>query len=362
MQRVIPILTSLVLLSLGTPPAFAQSNTSFAVVADEVNKKLVKVYGSGGLRGLPSYGTGVVVSPDGYILTANSHLLDTRDLRVHAYDGTRYHARLIVIEPELDVALLKIGTEKDPVENMPFFDVIEAAKKPILEAGSNVLAFSNQFNIVTREEPLSIQRGVIAAYARLYGRIGIFEAPYTGQVYVVDAITNNPGAAGGVLTTRKGELVGILGKELRNEQTNTWLNYAVPISAKLEVRLPDKTVSVSIVDLIEKKENYKPIDPGKKDQTGGGGWSGIVLVPNVVDRTPPYVDLLIPGSPGQKAGLKPDDLIVYVDGLPVSSINMYREIVDRYRPGSEIKLEVRRGDKLTTVPLKLIEQPKNPVK
>jgi len=362
MSRYLSLLATVLALLVSAMPVRAQSNNSFAAVAEEVNRKLVKVYGSGGLRGLPSYGTGVVVSPDGYILTANSHLLDTRDLRVHAYDGTRYNARLVVIEPELDIALIKIGTEKDPVENMPFFDLAAAAKKPILEAGTHVLAFSNQFNIVTRDEPLSVQRGVIAAYARLYGRIGIFEAPYTGQVYVVDAITNNPGAAGGVLTTRKGELLGIIGKELRNEQTNTWLNYAVPVSAKLEVKLPDKSVSVSLLDVVEKKESYKPIDPGKKDTTGGGGWSGIVLVPNVVERTPPYVDVLIPGSPGYKAGLKPDDLIVYVDGLPVSSINMYREIMDRYRPGSEVKLEVRRGDKLTTIPLKLVEQPKNAVR
>jgi serine protease Do len=342
--------------------AWAQSNSSFAKVAEEVNKKLVKVYGAGGISGLPSYGTGVVVSPDGYILTANSPLLITADLRVHTSDGTRYHAKLVAVEPELDVALIKIGTEKDPVEGIPFYDVVEAAKRPVLEAGGNVLAFSNQFNIVTREEPLSVQRGVVAAYARLYGRSGITEAPYTGHVYVVDAITNNPGAAGGVLTTRKGELLGILGHELRNEQTNTWINYAVPISAKLEVNLPDKKASVSILDLVEKKEAYKPINPNKKSDPGGGGWSGIVLVPNVVDRTPPYVDLLIPGSPGHKAGLKPDDLIVYVDGIPVSSISMYREIVDRYRPGSEVKLEVRRGDKLTTVPVKLIEKPKNAFK
>ena len=56
------------------------------------------------------------------------------------------------------------------------------------------------------------QRGRVEAYSRLYGRIGIFEAPYTGNVYVIDAITNNPGAAGGPITTRKCELLGMIGK------------------------------------------------------------------------------------------------------------------------------------------------------
>jgi serine protease Do len=334
----------------------ARADESFAKVAEEVNKKLVKVYGAGGIKGLPHYGTGFFVSPDGYILTANSHILDSGDVRVHTYDGTKYHAKVVAVEPELDVALLKIGTEKDKVEDMPYYDVVEAVKRPTAETGLGVLAFSNEFNIVTRDEPMSIMRGRVAAYSRLYGRIGIHEAPYTGYVYVMDAITNNPGAAGGPVTTRKGELLGIIGKELRNELTQTWINYAVPINAKLEVREKDKTVTVTVLDLIEKKENYKPQIKPIRD--GGGAYTGILLVPNVVERTPPYVDAVAPGSPAHTAGLKPDDLIVYVDGLPVASIQMYMEIIDRYRPGAEIKLEVRRGDKLTTVPLKLADLPK----
>src|SRR5581483_5024747 len=198
-----------------------RADESFAKVADQVNQKLVKLFGAGGIRGLASYGTGIIVSPDGYILTAASHILDTPDLRVHLWDGTRYYAKVVAIEPQLDVALVKIDS-KEKLE-LAYFDVAAAAKRPTAEAGTNVLAFSNEFQIATRDEPMSVMRGVIAAYAKLYGRIGIFEAAYKGDVYVIDAITNNPGAAGGALTTRKGELLGILGKELRNEQTNTWL-------------------------------------------------------------------------------------------------------------------------------------------
>jgi serine protease Do len=343
------LLTAAALLVTVAP---TRADESFAKISDQVNQKLVKLFGAGGIRGLASYGTGVVVSPDGYVLTAASHILDTPDLRVHLWDGTRYNAKVVAIEPELDVALVKIDS-KEKLE-LAYFDVAEAAKRPTAEAGTNVLAFSNQFQIATRDEPLSVMRGVIAAYAKLYGRIGIFEAAYKGDVYVIDAITNNPGAAGGALTTRKGELLGLIGKELRNEQTNTWINYALPINAKLEVRLPDnKTRTVSIVELIEKKEGYQPIDPNRKGAEGGGGFTGIVLVPNVVDRTPPYVEEVLPDSPAAKAGLKPDDLIVYIDGLPVVSIQTYKEIMDRYRPDMEAKLEIRRGEKLQTVTLKI---------
>ena len=178
---------------------------------------------------------------------------------------------------------------------------------------------------------MSVQRGVIAAYSKLYGRIGINEASYTGNVYVIDAITNNPGAGGGVITTRKGELLGIIGKELRNELTNTWINYAVPINATMELTLPDDKgkETYGIAKMIAEKEKYKPA--AKPKEAGGGGYTGIILVPNPVERTPPYVEDVLPNSPAEKAGLKPDDLIVYVDGLPVISINAYKEMIERYQ-------------------------------
>jgi len=345
-------------LALALPATPAWADPSYAPVADEVNKKMVKLFGSGGIKGLASYGTGVIVSPDGYILTVNSHILDTQDLRVHTWDGFRYHAKVVAIEPELDVALVKINVK----EELPYFDVFEAAKRPVAEPGTGILAFSNQFEIATRDEPMSVEQGVIASYAKLHGKIGIFDAPYTGYVYVTDAITNNPGAGGGVITTRKGELLGLIGKELRNELTNTWLNYAVPINARIKVKQKDDTeVEVAIIDLLEKKEMYRPIAPNKTPG-GGGGYTGIVLVPNIVERTPPYIDAVDPDSPARAAGLKPDDLIVYVDGLPVAHINAYREIIDRYRPGTEVKLEVRRGDKLQTFTVKVTAPPKPPVK
>ena len=177
------------------------AQTPFHDVSRQVNQKLVKVFGSGGFRGLVAYGTGVVVSPDGYVLTAASHLLDTPDLRVHLSDGRRCQAKVVVIEPELDAALIKI----DNADNLPCFDLPAAVQAPLAKPGDWVLAFSNQFEIATRDEPVSVQRGVVAARTKLQLQRGVFDAPYQGEVYVLDAVTNNPGAAGGALTTPKGE-------------------------------------------------------------------------------------------------------------------------------------------------------------
>lgn len=337
-----------------------QGNLTTTQLAQEVNPKLVKLFGSGGFKGLPGYGTGVLISQDGYVLTVANHLLETADLRVHLYDGTRLPARVIAVEPELDVALLKLGTEKSKIEDLPFYDVLAAIKAPLATPGTHVFAFSNQFQIATRDEPMSMMKGNIAAYAKLHGRIGIFEAPYTGNVYVVDAITNNPGAAGGIITNRKGEILGLIGRELRNEQTDTWINYAVPLQATVDVRLADGTTrKVSIQELVEKKELYKPVTKAQKG-SGGGGFHGMIFVPNVVDRTPPYIEEVLPKSPAHKAGLQPDDLIVYVDGLPVVSVTMLAEMLEKYRPQDKVQLEIRRGDKLQTVTLQMEVMPKAP--
>lgn len=337
--------------------ATMHAEDSFAQVCDKVNPKLVKLFGAGGFKGLQSYGSGIVVSPDGYILTINSHILDTQDLRVHLADGTHYHAKVVAIDPELDVALVKIGDNKIKVEDLPYFDVVEAAKRAPVEPGTGVLAFSNQFQIATRDEPMSIQHGVVASYSKLYGRIGIFEATYKGDVYVVDAITNNPGAAGGALTTRKGELLALIGKELRNELTNTWINYAIPLNARITVAQPDgKSATVSILDLLEKKEKYKPLAPPKKNE-GPGVYSGIILVADPVERTPPFVEDVVPGSPADKAKLQADDLIVYVDGVLVADIRTFYDVLSRYQPNQTVKLEIQRDRKLQTIELKL-DKPK----
>jgi serine protease Do len=352
LRCLVPLLAAAALL-----PSPARADESFAKVAEEVNQKMVKLFGSGGFRGVPHYGTGILISPDGYVLTAASVMLDTLDLRVHLSDGRRFHAQVVATEPQLDIALVKI----DKVEGLPYFDLAEAAGRPLAGVGTGVLAFSNEFEIATRDEPLSVQRGVIAAYSRLHGRRGIFEAPYTGDVYVLDAITNNPGAGGGALTTRKGELLGIIGKELRNTLTDTWINYAVPVQAKVEGSRDDQPVTLTLAEFVDKAKagKYTRLLEKKKFE-GKGGYHGIVLVPNVVDRTPPYVEEVLPGSPAARSGFRPDDLIVYVEGEQVGSIKTFREIVDRAPPGTEFKVEVRRGDKLMTLTLKLEEPAKKP--
>src|SRR5438128_676925 len=266
------------LVASGAAVAFAQQ--PLTTTAADVNKRLVKLFGAGGFKGLPSYGTGILVSEKGYILTANNHILSTTDLRVHLYDGRFYQARVVAREPELDLAVARIDAD---VDFLPHFDIAKAAAQPLAEPGTWILALSNQFLIATRDEPMSVQRGVIAAYAELRGRRGIFEAPFSGDVYFIDAIANNPGAAGGAIVNRKGELLGIIGRELKNTLSDTWINYAVPVQAKVEIQRDEATAMVDLATFVRESVagTYKQSEKRKKNEDRGG-FHGIVLVPNAI--------------------------------------------------------------------------------
>lgn len=335
----------------------------FGGVSDKVNARVVKLFGAGGFRGVANYGSGILISPDGHILTSATQMLDSAEIVVHLADGRKMKAVLLVAEPELDSALLKIKVEgKKPDEptglDLDFFDFDAAVKRPKAQPGDWVLGFSNQFEIAMRDEQFSIQKGVVAAYTKMHGRRGVFDFPYHGDVYVIDQITNNPGAAGGPLTDRKGNLLGLIGKEIKNTLTETWMNYAIPVAAEVEVKDGDKTAKLSLPTFVTlgMKGQYKPV---KRPEVVAsvGGYHGIIFVPNVLEKTPPYVEDTVSGSPAEKAGLKADDLVSFIDGEPIYSIKMFHDYLKRTKPGMKVRLEVRRGDNLQTVEVDLGEQP-----
>ena len=353
------ILTASVLVA-----APASAAEPVAKVADQVNEKMVKIFGAGGFRGVVNYSTGLVVSPDGHILTVASQTLDDSELIIHLYDGRKMKASVVVTEPELDVALLKIKVEgQKPGEpsglNLPFFNFEESLKRPPAVAGDWVLGFSNQFGIAMRNEPMSVQQGAVTSYSKLHGRRGIFDFPYTGDVYVVDAITNNPGAGGGALTDRKGQLLGIIGREIKNTLSETWINYAIPLNAKVDIKDGDKTHAVTLPQFVSlaMQGKYKPVLKPIVALTAGG-FHGIRFVPNILERTPPYVDELYPNSPAAKAGVLVNDLVSFIDGEPIYSIKAFNDFLRKTKPGMTVRLEVRRGDNLQTIEMKLEEWPK----
>ena len=311
---------------------------SLATIAREVRPKVVKIYGAGGMRGLEAYQSGMLISADGYVLTAWSYVLDSDDVAVVLDDGRRYTAEYVGSDPLTEVAVLKIDAGQ---EQLPHFNLRES---PTVDVGVRVLAFSNLFGIATGNEPVSMLQGYVSAVAPLEARRGGFSANYRGEVYVVDAATNNPGASGGALVDGKGRLVGMLGKELRSELTGTWLNYALPTAA-----------FASTVEAIEAGE-FKPpklTDANRPDHPQSLAALGIVLVPDVVSRTPPFVDRVLPNSPAAKAGLRPDDLLVMIDSQIVASRREADEAIVRFERDAAVRISVLRDEALLDFPLTL---------
>jgi serine protease Do len=316
-------------LAAASPPR-APAQSSFAEVIAQTQPKIVKIFGAGGLRGLENYQSGFLISSQGHILTAWSYVLDSEVITVYLNDGRKLDAAMIGMDPRTEIAVLKLEAE-----NLPHFNLDEAVE---LVAGSKVLAFSNMYGVALGNEPASVLHGVVAAKTDLAARRGAFETNYRGPAYVLDAMTNNPGAPGGALTDRRGRLAGILGKELRSSATNIWLNYAIPIA---EIR---KTVD----DIIAGKFHPAPREEGKKKPKESHTLAalGIELVPDFLPKTPPFVESVRPGSPAAKAGVRPDDLILFVNGRIVSSCKLLNDeltYIDRLDP---IKLLLQRGQEL----------------
>jgi serine protease Do len=316
-----------------------------ADVMDEVQSKMVKIYGAGGFRGLEHYQTGFVITEDGWIATVWSYVLDTDPIIVHLGDGRRFEGSLKGADPHLDLALVKIDAKE-----LPHFDLDKAAEAA---PGERVLAFSNLYNVATGDEPVSVQRGLISARTRLEARRGAFKTSYRGDVYVLDAVTNNPGAAGGVLVNYQGELLGMLGKELKNSLNNTWLNYSVPVEVfrkKAQDLIADG--GGLITETPESDQPKVAANPLTLELLG------LVLVPNVLERTPPFVDDVRPNSPAAAAGLMPDDLVIFISDTRVTnprlvkSCRILRDELSYIDRDDTITLTVMRGEKLVQFTLK----------
>lgn len=318
----------------------AVASDGLARVIADAQPKMVKIHGAGGVRGLEAYQSGFLISADGHVLTVWSYVLDTDHLSVTLDDGRKFQAEVVNADPALELAVLKI----DATDAAHF----ELAASVPAHVGSRVLAFSNLFGVATGEEPTSVQHGVLAAKTRLDARRGTFETPYHGAVYVLDAMTNNPGAAGGALLNQNGELLGMLGKELRSSQNNIWLNYAIPIH---ELRSTAERI------LEGKFERAREVPPLAASEAASLPLIGVVLVPEVLERTPPYVDRVLASSPAAAAGVRPDDLIVFVGGTLVQSSKGLREELARTERDAPIKLMLLRGQELVEVVLQPREAP-----
>ena len=316
-------------------------------VLTDVQRKVVKIFGAGGLNRIKGYGTGFVVSPEGDIATVWSPVLDTPLVDIVFWDGSRRQGKLAGVDSRRDLAVIRLVSEPaDPVSPRKFayFDLERDTANA--QAGSRVFAVSNVFGVAVGDEPLSVMRGATAAQSELEARRGTSEIAFDGPVYLLDLITNNSGAAGGVVISPGGKLIGVIGKELKNSRSNTWVNYAMPVESWIpslrKLLKPGEEGMESLLSESPKKTVADPVDTREL---------GVILVPQIVVRTPAYLEAVLPETPAARAGLKPDDLILFLNDRIVGSCREWEELLSACSKADRLRIVVRRSGRLHTCEL-----------
>jgi serine protease Do len=300
------------------PPGFLDK------VISEGQKRVVKVYGAETGR-IDGYATGIIVSNDGKILTIQGVFLDGPQVRVVLPNGESYQATISRRDRETQLALLTIPTETP--------DHFELSKEPVGQKGDWTVTLSNAFKVAEKTEPLSVMIGIISLRTSIEARLNRRDVAYRGELVLIDSISSNPGAGGGAVLTADGRLVGMIGKIINSSETNTRLNYAVPSSVLLE--------------FVEGKPDSETVAVQPKQKSD----LGIRLFRHGGRGAPAYIDRIVRGGPASEADLRPDDLIVTMNGEKIGSVRQYEEFVETLVPDQEVLIVVKRGVELLRVPV-----------
>jgi serine protease Do len=271
-------------------------------------------------RGL---GSGVIISPDGYIVTNNHVVEGAGDIRVTMSNREVMPAKLIGTDPLTDLAVIKV--KGDNLPSVPWGD---SAK---LRPGQTVLAFGNPYGF-----RFTVTRGIISALNRQNPDASDRRKP--GEFIQTDAAIN-PGNSGGALVDARGELIGI----------NTFLVSGNGSFAGMGFAIPTQIVEPTVETLIrDGKVAHGFIGIGISDVTPDNARFFQMNTP-----TGAIVTQVDPNSPGGKAGLHTGDVITKLDGKSVTDSGELQMEVGQRKPGQTIQLDVLRNGKDVNVPVTL---------
>lgn len=256
-------------------------------------------------------GSGVIVSPDGFILT-NNHVIDDADeIEVALNDGRKFPASLVGRDPEADLAVLKVhGGEALPA--------IAFASSDALRVGDVVLAIGNPFGVGQ-----TVTMGIVSALGRTQLGISTFEN------YIQTDAAINPGNSGGALVDSRGHLVGINTAIYSRSGGSLGIGFAIPVSLARH----------TLEQIVASGEVTR-------------GWVGVEiqeLTPELAESfgTPGLRGALISGvlrdSPAERAGIKPGDVLTGVDGHRIGGSREMLAMVAGLPPGREAVFRIRRA-------------------
>ncbi len=313
-------------LAVAQPPA---ADSAFTAAIGVAHQRVVKLHGAAFGRE-PGYGSGVLISADGRIVTTLSAMLAGRTLRAVLPDGRVLPAEVLMEDEQRHLALLKAAAD-----GLPYFELDGSAR---LTPGDWVISAANPFKVADGPEPVSINLGTFSARANLAAVHRAQDFPYEGPVLLVDMVVSTPGSAGGALVDADGRLVGLIGRAVTNKHTGTWINYALPVEE---------------VAQFVRGESYRPADDDDPAASNQLTALGIRLLDLGGRLRPAYIERVRPASPADDAGLRPNDLVVAVNGAVVSSCQDLRRALRPAAGLDSVTLIVKRGDEITviTVPM-----------
>lgn len=285
---------------------------------------------SGGRFNIPkerreqSLGSGVVVTPDGYILT-NNHVIDgATDIRVTLMDKREFKATLVGGDSKTDIALLKIGAS-----NLPVVTIGDSSK---IQVGDYALALGNPFGVGQ-----TVTMGIVSATGR--GGLGIEDY----EDFIQTDAPINPGNSGGALVNDRGELIGINTAIISPAGGNHGVGFAVPSNLARQVMeelLADGKVTRAYLGIVP--QNVTP---------------AISKAFGVKENRGALVGDVSPNGPAAKAGVEKGDIILEVNGKPVDDSNRLRMNISMMKPETTVDLKVQRSGSEKHIAVKLGELP-----
>lgn len=267
-------------------------------------------------RGL---GSGVILSPDGYIVT-NNHVIDGAErLEVTLNDNRTFNATVIGTDPSTDLALVKIDAE-----NLPVIPIGDSDK---LKIGEWVLAVGNPFGLTS-----TVTAGIVSAKARSISQATSSRPSNNIEAYIQTDAAVNPGNSGGALVNLSGELVGI--NTAIYSQTGNYAGYsfAIPTSIVKKIMTDIRqygTVQRAVLGIEYVELTPKLIKEKKVEKVNQG-----LYVMNVLDQ-----------SAAMEAGLQEGDVIVAINDAPTHSSADLVEQMAKYRPGDKVTIKYMRAGK-----------------
>jgi Do/DeqQ family serine protease len=260
------------------------------------------------------FGSGVILTSDGYIVTNNHVIEGAQKIGVVLNDYREFEARLVGSDPSTDLAVLKIDGK-----NLPW---LRYGDSDVLRLGEWVLAVGNPFNLTS-----TVTAGIVSAKAR---NIGINTAEFSVESFIQTDAAVNPGNSGGALVNQKGELVGINTAIASRTGSFAGYSFAVPITIVRKV----------VEDLKEFGEVQRAL-------------LGVVITTvnadvakefNLEKIEGVYVTEVAENGAAKEAGIKPGDVIIAVGNRKVNATAELQEAVSQYRPGDDVKITVKRSN------------------